>query len=71
MYTHSTRYSLLSCLVLASALIGVNVVAALDMGAQAPDFTLPSTTGTPISLSQFKGKNHVLLQFYSLDFNPT
>ena len=27
--------------------------------------------GPPINLSQFKGKHHVLLEFYSFDFNPT
>ncbi|MGE3537842.1 MAG: redoxin domain-containing protein [Candidatus Tectimicrobiota bacterium] len=43
---------------------------AVDVGASAPDFTLPSTTETTISLSQFKGKKHVLLQFYTMDFNP-
>ena len=71
MRTHSTRHSLLLCFFLAGVLIGANVADAADMGEQAPDFTLPSTTGTPISLSQFQGKKHVLLQFYSLDFNPT
>ena len=43
---------------------------AVDVGDEAPDFTLPSTTDTMISLSQFKGKKHVLIEFYSEDFNP-
>lgn len=43
---------------------------ALDVGELAPDFTLPSTTGAPIRLSQFQGRQHVLIQFYSMDFNP-
>ena len=43
---------------------------ALDVGEKAPDFTLPSTTGEPVRLSQFQGIKHVLIQFYSLDFNP-
>jgi peroxiredoxin Q/BCP len=44
---------------------------ALEVGDKAPDFELPSTTGEKVSLSQFKGKKHVLLQFYTLEFNPT
>ena len=46
-------------------------VAALDVGQPAPDFSLTSTSGDKVSLSQFKGKKHVLIQFYSVDFNPT
>ncbi len=41
------------------------------VGDSAPNFTLPSTTGKKISLSQFQGKKSVLLFFYSQDFNPT
>jgi len=43
---------------------------ALDVGDKAPDFMLPSTTGEKISLSQFRGKNLVLLEFYGADFSP-
>lgn len=43
---------------------------ALEIGDKAPDFTLPSTTGEKISLSQFRGKKLVLLEFYGADFNP-
>ena len=42
---------------LAGMMGSVNVARALEVGAQAPDFTLPSTTGEPISLSQFRGKS--------------
>jgi hypothetical protein len=56
---------------LASVLVVVGVAAALEVGEQAPDFTLLSTTGEKIRLSQFRGKKHVLIQFYSMDFNPT
>ena len=41
------------------------------VGEPAPDFTLPSTTGDEISLSEFRGKKHVLLEFYGVDFAPT
>jgi peroxiredoxin len=46
-------------------------VAAVEVGQPAPDFSLTSTSGENVSLSQFKGKKHVLVQFYSVDFNPT
>ena len=49
---------------------GVQVAAALEVGEKAPDFTLPSTTGGKISLSQFRGKKVVLLEFYAADFSP-
>ncbi len=52
-------------------LMAVPVTQALDVGQPAPDFTLPSTTGETIRLSQFKGKKHVFIQFYTTDFNPT
>ena len=37
------------------------------IGKPAPDFSLPSTTGEPISLKQFKGKKTVVLFFYPKD----
>ena len=49
----------------------VRVSSALDLGDKAPDFTLPSTTGEKISLSQFLGKKLVLLEFYGADYSPT
>ena len=56
---------------LASLLIVTGVALSLKVGEQAPDFTLPSTMGEPISLSQFRGKTHVLLEFYVRDHGPT
>ena len=44
-------------------------VAALEIGKPAPDFTLPSTTGEKISLSQYRGKL-VLVEFYGGAFFP-
>jgi hypothetical protein len=49
---------------------GPRVAAALEVGDRAPDFALPSTTGEKISLSQFRGKKLVLLEFYGADFSP-
>ena len=37
--------------------------AGLQTGEEAPDFRLPSTHGSEISLSQYRGLNHVLLVF--------
>ena len=45
--------------------------AAVEVGQPAPDFTLPSTTGADISLSEFKGKKLVFIEFYGADFVPT
>lgn len=63
---------LLGVLLLAQGLLGAwpDVARALDVGTKAPDFTLPSTTGSPISLGQFRGKKLVLLEFYGADFSP-
>lgn len=56
---------------LASLLIATGVALPLEVGEKAPDFTLPSTMGEQISLSQFRGKKHVLLEFYVRDHGPT
>jgi cytochrome oxidase Cu insertion factor (SCO1/SenC/PrrC family) len=47
------------------------VVTAVEVGEKAPDFTLPSTMGENISLSQFQGKKSILIEFYAGDFDPT
>ena len=49
---------------------------AIQAGAQAPDFELPSNElengrpGKKIKLSDFRGKKNVVLAFYPLDFSP-
>lgn len=43
---------------------------AVQEGAPAPDFSLPSTSGETISLSDFKGKQAVVLYFYPKDNTP-
>ena len=62
-------------LMVSTTLVGLlmvpGVALALEVGEKAPDFTLPSTTGAQISLSQFRGKQHVLLEFYVRDHGPT
>ena len=58
--------------VLLSGVLGVaSVATAVEIGEKAPDFRLPSTTGENISLSQFRGKKPVLIEFYRDDFAPT
>jgi peroxiredoxin len=42
----------------------------LQPGDTAPDFTLPSTIGDKVTLSDYRGKKNVLLLFYPLDFSP-
>jgi peroxiredoxin len=44
---------------------------AVEVGEKAPDFKLPATTGLDISLSDFRAKKWVLLEFYGADFQPT
>jgi peroxiredoxin len=56
---------------LAGTLVVVGMATAQEVGEPAPDFTLPSTTGDEISLHEFRGKKHVLLEFYGVDFAPT
>lgn len=42
----------------------------VKVGDTAPDFTLPSQTGTPVSLHDFRGKKAVVLYFYPKDDTP-
>jgi peroxiredoxin Q/BCP len=36
----------------------------VKVGDRAPDFTLPSLTGEPVSLESFIGKKNIVLYFY-------
>ena len=40
------------------------------VGAPAPDFTLPSTSGAQVTLSALRGEKNVLLAFFPLAFTP-
>ena len=51
-------------------LAGADLAAAVEIGQEAPDFSLAATTGGKITLSQFRGKQPVLIEFYSADFAP-
>ena len=56
---------------LSSGITDPTPATAVEVGAPAPDFKLPSTSGNDISLSDFRGKKWVLLEFYGADFAPT
>jgi peroxiredoxin len=40
----------------------------LKIGDMAPDFTLPSTTGKQVKLSDYRGKANVVLAFFPAAF---
>ena len=42
--------------------------ATLKVGDRAPDFTLPDQNDSPVTLSSFQGKKHVVLVFHPLAF---
>lgn len=42
---------------------------AVEVGQQAPDFTLKNQSGEEVSLSSFRGEKHVALMFYPLAFS--
>ena len=41
------------------------------IGETAPDFTLDTTSGKPVSLTGFRGKKHVLVAFFPMAFTST
>ena len=69
MHKHLSVCALTTVLAVAFSLAAGSAVA-INVGEPAPDFTLPSTWGEEISLSDYRGKKLVLLQFYAIDFRP-
>jgi peroxiredoxin len=43
----------------------------IAIGKNAPNFNLKDQFGRDVTLDQFKGRRHVMLLFYPLDFTPT
>jgi hypothetical protein len=68
--THRAKRIMAVALALTIVATVVPSVGALEVGEPAPGFTLAATTGGDISLSDFKGKKFVLLEFYGADFAP-
>ena len=66
----ATRNLLLMALFVGGLLMPGEVLAVM-VNQLAPDFTLPSTTGKAITLSQFRGNKMVLIEFYGIDFGVT
>ena len=46
----------------------LTIAAPPQVGDAAPDFTLPSTSGQPVTLSSLRGSKHVLLAFFPAAF---
>ena len=46
----------------------LNMADQIQVGQEAPDFTLKGTQGGDVTLSQYRGDKNVLLAFYILDF---
>ena len=66
------RPGIFALLVLAAVLLVPGAPAgALQVGDQAPDFTLPATTSEKFSIKEFQGKKHVVLFGFIGAFTPT
>jgi len=70
MFKRQTRILFLLAMFLPGILEAASVATPPQIGDKAPEFTLRSTAGERISLSQFRGKKLVLLEFYGADFAP-
>lgn len=65
------QFILSMSLLITLGLSGGAFAAKVKVGDKAPDFKLPATTGKDISLSDYRGKKMVLIEFYHADFGPT
>jgi len=68
---HQGKVLLVVAVLLAIGLGLASGARAIEVGEKAPDFKLPATTGVDVSLSEFRGKKWVLIEFYGGDFQPT
>ena len=53
------------------ATASLDATATLKVGDEAPDFTLQSFDGSTVTLSQFRGKQNVVLAFFPYAFSST
>ena len=63
--------TVLACAAVAAMLSAQNTAPPktnLKVGDEAPDFTLPDTSGKQVKLSDFRGKNAVVLAFFPAAF---
>src|SRR6188472_2082716 len=58
------RMLCITALTMYSIFAGVGPASAVEVGEPAPEFTMPSTMGGNISLSDYRDKKWVLLEFY-------
>lgn len=67
------RRRLLACAALIAAMSVPRLLLAqpLKVGDQAPDFVMAASAGGEVRLSDFRGKQMVLIEFYHADFGPT
>jgi peroxiredoxin len=70
MVAKGTGHLLLIAVLMGGLLVPGHAMA-VTVNEPAPDFTLPSTTGKEITLSQFRGHKMVLLEFYGINFATT
>lgn len=64
-------FAIFAALVFTTAVVAQTTPApppALKVGDTAPDFTLVDTAGKQVKLSDFRGKNNVVLAFYVFAF---
>jgi len=52
-------------------MFGTDVQVQVEVGTEAPDFSLQSTSGKTVTLSSFRGSSPVLLAFFPLAFTST
>jgi len=64
------KTTLITSLIIASALLGAFAAESPKAGDKAPDFSAQDQDGKTVSLGDFKGKQAVLLYFYPKDNTP-
>ena len=65
------RFELTAHLFPASCVTSPTPATPLAAGDRAPDFTADSTSGQPVTLSSFRGRQRVLIAFFPLAFTST